>query len=80
MARYVATLVTHIRIVTEAFLEHMQKDNEAIFTAFEEHLRPDKVGALPPTVYMTTISKHRQLRCCVLLCAGRKDAPISKGN
>ena len=45
MARYVAALVTHIRTVTEAFLEHMQKDNEAVYAAFEEHLRPDKVAA-----------------------------------
>ena len=54
VARYVAALVTHIRTVTEAFLEHMQKDNEAVFAAFEEHLRPDKVAAGTSPLYMTT--------------------------
>lgn len=43
VARYLAAMLTHIKVVDEELLELMQRDKDTIIAAFEEHIRPDKV-------------------------------------
>ena len=45
-ARYLAAMLTHIKVVDEELLERMQRDKDTIIAAFEEHIRPDKVQIL----------------------------------
>lgn len=43
VARYLAAMLTYIKTIDEELLERMQRDKETVISAFEEHIRPDKV-------------------------------------
>ena len=51
VARYLAAVLTYIKIIDETLLEKMQRDKDTLISSFQDHIRPDRVIA-PPTLIL----------------------------